>query len=194
MIFNIDIDNTVNDFIQTFIVYINRLSGRNIQYDDITFYDLTNLGYDRKTLETMFFKNNQFFHSMKPLEKSQDTINGLIDAGHDVRFVTAIDYEVIQARLDFVHNYFPKINTSKSLIVTNDKKSIFGDFVIDDLPSNLNNINRNCKYILFKQPWNIDNYDTIQKLPYNKTNTSCCSNWHDIYNLFKAFGLFNKEE
>ena len=54
MIFNIDIDNTVNDFIQTFIVYINRLSGRNIQYDDITFYDLTNLGYDRKTLETMF--------------------------------------------------------------------------------------------------------------------------------------------
>lgn len=157
MIINIDIDNTVNDFLEQFIFQFNAVTGRNITNDDITSYwlsECTGVPYD--TLSTLFFKNNQFYAAFSPLPYSQDAVKALMDAGHTVRFVTAINYEVITSRLDFVRRFFPFMDIQKQLIVTEHKEFIYADIVVDDSVDNLKNVNGDCKFILFKQPWNID--------------------------------------
>jgi 5'(3')-deoxyribonucleotidase len=189
LIFNIDIDNTVNDFIENFVRYFNRITKSSLLVEDVVEYDLSKLGVDRETLTTLFFKNNYFYESMLPLKDSMEVINDLIHANHDVRFVTAIDYDVIQSRLDFIHHWFPLINTSKSLIITNDKKSIFADIVIDDLPDNLVNVNPDCLFILKKQPWNIDKYNEIMKNRLSESNTFVFDTWYSLRQLFKTIGV-----
>lgn len=183
-VFNIDIDNTINDFILKFCIYYNGICSKRkkIGIEDISNYDLTKLGVSRDVLETLFFKNNSFFEKLEPLVGSVCTINDLIDSGFEVRFVTAIDYEVIQARLDFIHKYFPKINTSKSLIVTNDKNSIYADFVIDDLEANLHNVNDKCVYFVKSQKWN-DNVESVENKIYR------FDDWRDLQGILAEHGL-----
>ena len=182
---NIDIDNTVNNFIEIFCTYYNAIRGnkcKKINVEDITYYDLTKLGVSRDVLETLFFKNNSFFEKLEPLTGSVYTINELINRGFDVRFVTAIDYEVIQARLDFIHKYFPKVNTSKSLIVTNNKNSIYADFVIDDLEANLRNVDDKCVYFVKSQKWNSD-VEPVENKIYR------FDDWRDLQIILAEHGL-----
>ena len=48
------------------------------------------------------------------------------------------------------------MDIQKQLIVTEHKEFIYADIVVDDSVDNLKNVNGDCKFILFKQPWNID--------------------------------------
>lgn len=184
MIFNIDIDDTVNNFIERFVELFNSITHEELSVRDILCYDLTKLGIDRETLETLFFKNNYFYEALKPLDDSVSTINLLLAKKHDIRFVTAIDYDVIQARLDFIRHYFPYIDTSKSLIVTNNKRSIYADYVIDDLQDNLNNVNDCCTYFLKMQPWNKDYVNDLiaEEMKFDKKTKPVYifDNWFDL--------------
>lgn len=171
MVINIDIDNTVNNFLDCFIEQFNSVTGRSLTHEDITSYWLNKCtGVSSDTLSTLFFKNNTFHSTFKPLPYAQEAINQLVDSGHTVRFVTAINYEVIQARLDFVRTYFPFLEPSKHLIVTEHKEFIYADVVIDDSVDNLKNVNSKCEFILFAQPWN-----TMWRQTYITFD-----NWHDL--------------
>lgn len=172
MIINIDIDNTVNDFLDKFVFYLNGV-GYSIKKKDISEYDLSiATGINENTLSCLFFCNNNFYKQLLPLEYSVDAIRKLWESGHEIRFVTAITYEVISARIDFIKEFFPFIDPDKSLIVTNNKRSVYADIVIDDYLNNLSNINKNCKFILFDQPWN---QETERTRPYMR-----CSYWRGI--------------
>lgn len=190
MVFNVDVDNTINNFIHQFIFFYNNISGKDIKYEKMTDYDLTSLGIDRYTLETLFFKNNRFYETLVPEVGSVSTVKGLVQKGHTVKFVTSIDYDVVQSRIDFIAKYFPNVDVNRSLIVTNDKNKIFADFVIDDLPLNVKgNVNDNCKYILIKRPWNEKEYDEIYSIPMHEINCYCCENWLDIYDILTSFNI-----
>lgn len=183
MIFNIDIDNTVNDFLTKFVLHINAI-GANIDYDSICEYNLHKAtGIPQNTLEALFYRNNYFYKSLVPLDGSINTIRDLISDGHVVRFVTAITYDVITARVEFIQKYFPFVDPNKSLIVTDHKESIYADVVIDDCANNMRNINPDCKFILFNHAWNqffeVDGVDHFR-----------CYSWHDIYNRLNKMGYF----
>lgn len=180
---NIDIDNTVNDFLDKFCIYLNSLQlGKTwCKWTDFTDYSISNVtGIDNNTLEIMFFKNNCFYEQLEPLARCQSIIENLVRTGHNVRFVTSIRYDVIQARIDFIKKYFPYIDTDKNLIVTNDKSSIYADIVIDDYENNFHNVNDCCYFIVFNQPWNTDvNLDRIYG--------ARAHDWDDVDKLIRRF-------
>ncbi len=150
---NIDINNTIDDFVPVFIQYLNSL-GVEKTVETITWYDLQkSTGIDRHTLSCLFFKNPEFYKKLSPLTYSTGSIFALSQQ-NEIKFVTAVPYEVVDAEIEFLRKYFSHIDPHKSLIVTNDKHSIYADIVIDDYVNNLTNINPNCKYIIFDQPWN----------------------------------------
>lgn len=149
---NIDVDNTINDFIYKFIYYLNGIqnSGDKLKVEDLT----ENLS--KESLDILFFKNNAFHSMLDPLCGSVEVIRMLQEAGHIVKFVTCISYDVIKSRIEFFKKHFPFVDVDKQLIITNDKTSVYADIVIDDHIPHLTNINRNCKFIIFDQPWNQD--------------------------------------
>ena len=181
-IINIDIDNTINDFIETFIYFHNKISEKYLRYEDITEYDLEVLtGIPRLTLETLFFKNDAFYEHLVPVENAQKVVKLLHKNGHNIRFVTAADYDVVNVRVNFVRTYFPFIDINKSLIVTSDKHHVWADLVIDDNPEHLTNVNTNCEFILYDKPWN-RNFSSLNR----------CCNWHDVEKWLIADGYILK--
>ena len=159
---NIDIDNTVNNFIQEFTRLVNGMNKNKLHSDkkfsvsDIDCYFLQDAtGIQDDVLQTLFFRNDEFYRQLKPLPDCVRVIKNLVCAGHDVKFVSAVNYEAIQSRLDFVREHFPFMDVDRSLIITNDKSSILADIVIDDCLANIgNNKNSCCSYIVFDQAWN----------------------------------------
>lgn len=205
MIINIDIDNTTNDFIEKFVYYLNGLQSRlepisytfynprsDIEVKDITNYKLAlSTGVRDEILETMFFRNNAFYETLEPLENAVETIKELVESGNTVRFVTAIRYDVVQARIDFIKKYFPFIDPDTQLIVTNNKEAIYADIVIDDCIDNLKNVNKDCRYIVFSQPWN-KNVHALQAVGYPIALK--CSNWYVVHSTLRHLGAFRGVE
>lgn len=187
---NIDIDNTVNDFLEKFVYFVNGMNdnllhfGKRFDVSDIRQYRLqTATGINDDILQTLFFKNDEFYRHLKPLPDSVRVVKRIVDAGHEVKFVTAINYEAINSRLAFIREYFPFVDVDRSLIVTNDKSSIWADIVIDDYLDNLyNNRNReDCTYILYSQPWN-------QHVEANKHIIA--HSWLDVESILDTLGIF----
>ena len=190
MIINIDIDNTVNDFIQEFIFFINGISDKTYTLEDFTNYSISkSTGISNEILATLFFRNNNFHEQLDPLDNAIETIRELVECGNTVKFVTSISYDVIQARIDFIRKYFPFINIDTQLIVTESKSSIFADIVIDDCVDHFGNVNDNCKYIIFNQPWNKD----IQLDTYNKHKFKRAYDWFDVHAILRDLGAFENE-
>lgn len=203
MIINIDIDNTTNDFIEKFVYYLNGLQSRlepisytfynprsDIEVKDITNYKLAlSTGVRDEILETMFFRNNAFYETLEPLENAVETIKELVERGNTVRFVTAIRYDVVQARIDFIKKYFPFIDPDTQLIVTNNKEAIYADIVIDDCIDNLKNVNKDCRYIVFSQPWN---KNVLPAVGYPVATE--CSNWYEVHSILRCLGAFRGVE
>lgn len=182
MIINVDIDNTVNDFAKKVISVYNNLYHDNVSYDTVTDYGFGQLTkISRDCLEELFFKNNYFYESLEPIQGSVDHIQRLVNDGHKVKFVSAADYSIVQSRLDFVKTYFPYLDVNDSLILTKDKHYLWADFVIDDCPSNLTNVNRACRFVLFDSPWNrhISAEDWV-KNPNNLDKHVRCSTWEQV--------------
>ena len=131
---NIDIDNTVNDFIEKFVYFCNEMRPTENPFyvDTMMEYSLekdTNI--NDSVLSTLFFKNPSFYKQLKPLKDAEWVIENL-NKDHIVKFVTSIDYDVIDARIQFINRYFPSVDIGKQLLVTDDKHSIYADIVIDD--------------------------------------------------------------
>ena len=189
MIINIDIDNCCNDFIQKFIYYLNGVQTETcFSLDDFIDYSLSrSTGFYNGYLETLFFRNNNFYEQLRPLVNCVETIKELVTCDNEVRFVTAIRYDVVQARLDFIKEYFPFIDPDKQLIVTNNKESIYADIVIEDCTDNLKNVNKDCDYILFDQPWNKD--FEIRK----EDRIHRAFDWYSVHHELRELGAFRKD-
>lgn len=156
---NIDVDNTINDFIYKFVHYLNGIqnSSDKLKVADLTEYDIcTSTNLSAESLNILFFKNNAFHSTLDPLCGSIEVIRMLQEAGHIVKFVTSISYDVIKSRIEFFKKHFPFVDVDSQLIATHDKTSIYADIVIDDHIPHLTNINHDCKFIIFDQPWNKD--------------------------------------
>lgn len=180
---NIDIDNTVNNFIQKFVELCNRMkvADKEFSVDDMTQYSLqTATGIDNDTLTTLFFKNPCFYKKLEPLDDAYWVIEEM-NKKHEVKFVTSIDYDVIDSRIEFVQKYFPFIDINRQLLVTNDKHSIYAEMVIDDYVKNMDNVNPDCTFLLFNQPWN-KLYDT---------KAIRVSSWYDIYTKLETMDFWS---
>ena len=178
MIFNIDVDNTVNNFSEKFLEYYNDITGKHLTMSDLKKYDLTTLGVSRETLETLFFNNNAFYRSLDANPIAIGVIRTLWLSDHTINFVTASDYSIIDSRIEFIKKYFDFLNVNRSLLITEDKGVAYADFVIDDLNGYLVNINPDCTYILLKKPWNLTEWNVYRDNP--NEDVYACVDWNDI--------------
>lgn len=187
---NIDVDNTINNFLESFLKLLNSVGIRDISYKDIKDYSLEkSTGIPHKTLETLFFRNNAFYQTLKPLENCVETIKELVECDNDVRFVTSIYYDVVQSRIDFIRKYFPFIDTDTQLIITHDKESIYADIIIEDCLNNLKNVNKDCHYIVFSQPWNVD---TLPAIGYPVATE--CKDWYAVHSILRCLGAMKPQK
>lgn len=184
---NIDIDNTVNDFIEKFVHFCNEMRPTENQFyvDAMMEYSLekdTNI--NDSVLSTLFFKNPSFYKQLKPLKDAEWVIEN-INKDHTVKFVTSIDYDVIDARIQFINRYFPSVDIGKQLLVTDDKHSIYADIVVDDYIKHMNNVNPNCKFLLYDQPWNRNFNERIAR-----TDVKRVFSWEEVYKYITEITYF----
>jgi 5'-nucleotidase len=177
-----DIDDTVSDFMNYFILTYNSLFNKQIKYNDIS-----------DSLE-LILGEEAFYETMKEIKKSEGIKNlpiipGAIEFIENLRktnkkiiFVTAPTYFIypnwVDERMFWLQKYF-NCNV-KDVVFAHDKNLVQGDILIDDRPKFLNawnSLNKTC--IRMVKPWNkksaghpANNFDDALKI-INKYKESC---------------------
>lgn len=186
MIINIDIDNTLNNFLPYFLIKLNDLrinSKRVFVEDDFTDYDICKVtNIQPNTLETMFFHNNEFYDNLLPLFNSVNCIQQLHEEGNIIKFVTSRDYEVLPSTIRFVDTFFPFLDVNDCLVFSKQKELLWADVVIDDCLCYLINVNPECVFMLKNCPWNKHT---------SRCNFTRFDDWSEFPNIFDQ--MINKE-
>lgn len=148
MIIFIDIDDTITNFAEILLKRLNQKYKTNYDTKDITYWDWIIEHYD----EPWEVINESFWEEVEVITEAKKFIKERLEKNDEIYLVSAT----------FIDNNLPiKIeNTLKKLdnlldknhvIITNNKKLLCGDIMIDDGVHNL--INNHCKInICFAQP------------------------------------------
>lgn len=147
----VDIDNTITNFSETLLRYLNAYYQTNYLFSQITSYD-----WFDKTFEDPWHTTEQiyFWNSVKINPEAVSTIESWVECGHKVYLVTAsyfnntLGYKIRKA----LEPFNPELINERNVIIAQDKSAIMGDAMIDDCVDNLNNFNG--LRICFAQPWN----------------------------------------
>ncbi len=115
-----------------------------------------------------------FFRDLKPIEGAVEAIQGLLNAGHDVRICTSPlnSYRnCVQEKYEWVEQHLG-LDFVARMIVTKDKTVVFGDVLIDDKPTITGTRTPSWRHILYSQPYN--QHVTGERLTWQ--------NWRNVLN------------
>jgi 5'(3')-deoxyribonucleotidase len=152
MIIYIDIDQTLNDLVPKALELYNKRTGENINMSDITTYSFYQC-LPEKQAGGLFalFEEQELWDSLEPLPDSQWGVETLVNLGHEVYIATATYDEEFPQKCDWMHKWFPMID-SKHIIRICNKGLLKGDILIDDCLDNL--ISSSCERICLDYPYN----------------------------------------
>ena len=171
----VDMDDTIEDLLPTWLEYLNHLYGLNVSAKDIDDWDMK-LYFPTLTKEQIYEPLNRkdFWSKVEPKQDAIHYMKKLYNEGYRIYVCTASDYRTIQDKYEFIiQRYFPFITWDK-MIITYNKQMIKADYLIDDGIHNLEN--GDFTKILFTAPHN-KNYDAVKNGMYR------VSNWAEIYNI-----------
>lgn len=134
----IDMDDTIEHLLIAWVDYINKRYGTSVKHEDVTQWDLR-VAFPTLTNEQLhsLLEEDEFWKTVRPMEGAAETIQWMIDQGHEVYIVTASACRTIQPKMEYVlFKYFPFL-TWDNVIITTHKQMIQGDILIDDAPHNL---------------------------------------------------------
>ena len=137
----VDMDNTLNDFLDTFIARVpNNLK---INETNKVFYELkeyVNLPTDKERLHycDSEYEDPNFWLGMNPLPSSKITLEKMKSLGHSLIIATALPknkskncIDVIKdSKIKWLEKYYPSI--FEDVIFTREKYLLQGDILIDD--------------------------------------------------------------
>ena len=138
MIILVDMDDTIEEMLVTWIEHVNRKYGRNTTYEDIKEWDVSKAypGLTRKQVYDVILEND-FWKDVKPMEGASEALQRFMERGHKILLVTATPYESLPGKMDhLIFRHFPYFSW-EDVIVTRQKQMIRGDVLIDDGPHNL---------------------------------------------------------
>ena len=153
----IDMDDTIEQLLMAWVRNCNAKYGYNVAYEDIREWNVAK-AYPGLTREQVYGITYEpgFWASVDPVPDAAETLQRLIDKGHEIFIVTATEYEHIYEKMhDLLFRYFPFL-TWDQVIITSRKQMIRGDVLIDDGPHNL--IGGEYRKILYDAPHN-QNFD-----------------------------------
>lgn len=134
----IDMDDTIEHLLISWVDYINKRYGTTVKYEDVTEWDLR-VAFPELTDKQLhgLLEEEEFWKTVKPMDRASETVQWMLDQGHEVYIVTASAYRTIQPKMEHVlFKYFPFL-TWDNVIITTHKQMIRGDVLIDDAPHNL---------------------------------------------------------
>ena len=172
MVITVDVDDTICNLQEVVVDLFNKRFGSNYTINDFTEYDIMNvLSTQDAIVMKDIYGESGLYNKVKPMPGAQDTIEKLINLGHQVYLVTAAIPETYGEKVAFIKRFFPYIDDSH--IVAMKHKHMFKcDVMIED---NLQALLAKPYYhrICFDQPWNRQVNDWTYDI-------HRCKNWHEI--------------
>lgn len=172
MIVCCDVDNTICNLQEVVVNLFNERYGSHYTLNDFIEYDVMNVlpTQDGIVMRDMYGEHG-IYNKVKPLLKAQESLQKLINEGHQVYLVTDAIPKTYEEKVNFIHRYFPFIDDAH--IVSMKHKHLFRcDVMIED---NFANLITKTHYhrILMNQPWNQSSKDYIYGI-------HRCYNWDDV--------------
>jgi 5'(3')-deoxyribonucleotidase len=172
MVLAIDIDNTLCNLQEVVVNLFNERYATHYTLNDFTEYDVMNVlpTEDAIKMKNMYGEIG-IYNTVKPLPGAQNSLQKLINNGHQVYLVTDAIPATYSDKVEFFHRYFPFIDDAH--IVSMKHKYLFRcDVLVED---NFANLIAKPYYhrICFNYPWNQSNKDYVYDI-------KRCYNWDDV--------------
>ena len=149
----VDMDDTIEQLLKTWVRRANEKYGRNVTLDEITDWNVAAPypGITKKEICGVTYEPG-FWSSVEPMPGAAEALKHFIDEGHEVYIVTATEIEHVEEKMKgLLFRYFPFL-TWEQVIITCRKQMIRGDVLIDDGVHNLEG--GRYRKILFTAPHN----------------------------------------
>ena len=138
MIILVDMDDTIEQLLKTWLARINEQCGRCVAPDDVKEWNLA-AAYPGLTQEQVYGVADVpgFWKDVEPVPGAAEALKHFMDEGHEVYIVTATESGHVEEKMrDVLFRYFPFLSWSQ-VIITSRKQLIRGDVLIDDGIHNL---------------------------------------------------------
>lgn len=148
----VDADDVIDDLLPAWLAVLNRMSGQSLEPEDITDWNIQKF-YPTLPADTVYAvpSGPEFWDLVGAVPGAEDGLKALLDAGHQVRIVTASHYSTLHLKIPRLLQLFPFLSWD-NFIVTDNKTLVRGDIMVDD---NLRNLRDPSKFnILFDRPHN----------------------------------------
>jgi 5'(3')-deoxyribonucleotidase len=163
----VDMDGVVADLISGWIAniyqYWNKLPESTHSYNVVEWYPTLNQH------QVMSCLNYDSFRKAPVIEEAQQSIEGLILQGHEIRFATTIYPDLAfayEAKCEWVKEHFPSLIDNIIVFSSRHKTEIRSEVLIEDHPKTCADFKAlGGTPILFSQPWNAKyELDGIQRV------------------------------
>jgi 5'(3')-deoxyribonucleotidase len=132
-----DLDSIAANLMGEWLARYNRDYKDQITPDDIKTWD-THLYVKPDCGKAIYnYFTPDLFYSLQPIDGAVEGLKQLVDAGHEVCFVTATPQGCADAKYQWVSEHFPFMHNTHDMVMTHRKYLIHGDVFIDDSPSNI---------------------------------------------------------
>lgn len=175
MIIEVDVDDTICNLQEVVVDLFNKRFGSHYTLENFTEYDIMNVlpTQDAIVMKDIYGESG-LYNKIKPMPGAQDTLEKLINLGHQVYLVTAAIPETYGEKVAFIKRFFPYIDDSH--IVSMKHKHMFrADIMIED---NIQALLAGQHYhrILMNRPWNQSSKDWVYGI-------NRCNNWSEIHEV-----------
>lgn len=173
----VDLDNVLINTGQAWVDILNEKYGTNVDYDDVTEWDITKF-FPTLTRDEVYepLSTGDVWSRAAPIPGAVDALNKMISDGHDVYVATASSLNTIGKKWkEVLQKFFPMIHHN-NVIIANKKQMIKADVLIDDAPFNLEG--GDYFGVLFDAPHN-----RRYELPEGKSppHIGRAASWEDAY-------------
>ena len=146
-----DADDTIENLCETWIGYLNRKYGTNVNVEDIVDWNIAKF-FPSLTKEMVFEPtfNKEFWKHILPIDGCYNVLEQ-VNNRHRLYIVTATNYQTCDTKIERILNLFPFLQWSQFIIAAK-KQLVYGDYLIDDGVHNFEG--GHYKGILFDRPHN----------------------------------------
>lgn len=175
MIIAVDVDDTICNLQEVVVDLFNKRFGSHYTLNDFTEYDIMNIlpTQDAIVMKDIYGESG-LYNKVKPMPGAQDTLEKLINLGHQVYLVTAAIPKTYGEKVAFIKRFFPYIDDNH-IVAMKHKHMFRADIMIED---NLQALLAGQHYhrILVNRPWNQSSKDWVYGI-------NRCNNWSEIHEV-----------
>lgn len=175
MIIAVDVDDTICNLQEVVVDLFNKRFGSHYTLENFTEYDIMNIlpTQDAIVMKDIYGESG-LYNKVKPMPGAQDTLEKLINLGHQVYLVTAAIPKTYGEKVAFIKRFFPYIDDNH-IVAMKHKHMFRADIMIED---NLQALLAGQHYhrILVNRPWNQSSKDWVYGI-------NRCNNWSEIHEV-----------